>query len=255
MFAACMSVVTPCTADAQLGGLIKKKVKEAIKPPEKPSEPAPAPAGKSTNGAAKDGGGAGLPAIQNGVLMISSETIARVTRGLDSETVMLADFHKVLAKYPTREQYEQCKQKVIMSPEGQKIALRMANAPQNMTPEQSRALITQMNLDVEALQKKACPLDPNDWTDYKRSERIKQIHEKAASGGGLSEYEYSILVERLVFYCETRKQMDMSPDKGDMKIPGSGAGMYWIFKKEELAALKQLNCDAFMKKYASVYGT
>jgi hypothetical protein len=47
----------------------------------------------------------------------------------------------------------------------------------------------------------------------------------------------------------------MSPDKGDLKIPGAGQNMYWIYKREELAALKQLDCDAFQKRYASVYGT
>jgi hypothetical protein len=289
MFAASMTVGTPCTADAQLGGLIKKKVKEAIKPPEKPSEPAPAPAGQSSNAAEEESGSSGLPSIAGGVLVISPETIARVIRGLDSEAAMLADFHKVLAKYPTREQYEQCKHQVMLGPEGQKIAMGMVNLPQNATPEQTQAVITKLNLEVEALQKKRCPLDPNDWNDSKRSERVKQIHEKAASlarpkpapstalkfvvnpfdalpdtvsadtvlvitGGGLSEREYSILIERLVKYCEARKLMDMSPDKGDVKIPGAGQDLYWIYKKEELAALKQFDCNAFLKKYASVYG-
>jgi len=298
MFAASMSVATPCSADAQLGGFIKKKVKEAIKPPEKPSEPAPAPAGQSSNAAAGEGGSSGLPSIGGGdVLVISSETIGRVMRGLDSEAAMLADFHKMLAKYPTREQYEQCKQKAMMSPEGQKVAMAMLNIPSNATAEQTQAIIVKMNADAEAIQNKACPLDPNDWNDSKRSERVKQIHAKAASlarpkpaprtgslphageellmyevnpfdaladtvaadtvvvitGGGLSEREYGILIERMIFYCEAKKTTDMSPDKGDLKVPGAGQGMYWIFKKEELAALKNFDCDAFLKKYASVY--
>src|SRR4029079_4201954 len=103
MLAASMSAGTPCSADAQIGGFIKKKVKEAIKPPEKPSEPAPAPAGQSSNASAEEGGSSGLPTIMGDGLAISSETIGRVMRGLDSEAAMLADFHKVLAKYPTRE--------------------------------------------------------------------------------------------------------------------------------------------------------
>ena len=68
------------------------------------------------------------------------------------------------------------------------------------------------------------------------------------TGGGLSEREYSVLIERIVKYCEARKLMDMSPDKGDVKVPGAGQNMYWIYKREELAALKQLDCEAFLKK-------
>ena len=267
MFAASMSAATPCSADAQLGGFIKKKVKEAIKPPEKPSEPAPGPAGQSSNASAEEGGSSGLPTIMGDVLAISSETIGRVMRGLDSEAAMLADFHKVLAKYPTREQYDQCKTKAMMTPEGQKIGMAMLNIPSNATAEQTQAIIVKMNVDAEAIQKKACPLDPNDWNDLKRSERVKEIHEKAASlarpksadtavvasGGGLSEREYAVLIERMIFYCEAKKTTDMSPDKGDLKVPGAGQGMYWIFKKEELAALKNFDCDAFLKKYAGVY--
>jgi hypothetical protein len=201
------------------------------------------------------------------VLAISSETIARARIGLDSEAAMLADFHKVLAKYPTLEQYDQCKTKAMMTPEGQKIGMAMLNIPSNATAEQTQAIIVKMNVDAEALQKKACPLDPHDWSDLKRSERVKEIHEKAASlarpksadtvvvaaGGGLSERQYSVLIERMIFYCEAKKTTDMSPDKGDLKVPGAGQNMYWIYKKEELAALRNFDCDAFLKKYASVY--
>ena len=182
MFAAVTSIGTPSGANAQLGGLIKKKIKETIQPTEKPAQPAAAPAtGNSADAPTTTTTGSGLPAISGDVLVISPETIERVMRGIDSETAMIADFRKILAKYPTPQQYEECQSKAMLTPEGQKVALSMFNAPPNATSEQTRALIEKANLETQAIQKKACPRDPNDWTDHKRWERMEEIHAKAAS--------------------------------------------------------------------------
>lgn len=184
MFAACLSAGTPTTTNAQLGGLLKKKIKEAIKPPEKPAEAPPAPssqAAPAAASAANEDEAPGLPRVQGDVLEISNESLSRLMRGMDAETAMLADFEKVLAKYPTREQYEQCTSKAMQTPEGQKAMAPLLNMPSNVTREQVQAITEKINADVITVQKKACPFDPNDWTDYKRSERMKRIHSKAAS--------------------------------------------------------------------------
>ena len=187
MFTASMSAATPCTADAQLGGMLKKKIKEAIKPPEKPAETAPAPAGQAQPGpsspssAAPETGASDLPRLERGELEISNESLSRLMRGMDAETAMLADFEKVLAKYPTAEQYAQCQSKAMQTPEGQKAMAPMLNMPSNATAEQVQAVIAKTNADAVVVQKKMCPFDPDDWTSYKRSERMKQIRAKAAS--------------------------------------------------------------------------
>jgi hypothetical protein len=295
-------VATPHIADAQLGGLIKKKVKEAIKPAEKPAakpaDPAPASTAAPTGTAVANTGSNGLPTVAGDVLVISPETIARAIRGLDSEASLVADFQKVLAKYPTREAFAMCQSSVGQTQEAQKILAPMMNAGPNTTAEQSRAMIEKMNIEMEALLKKKCPYNPDDWTDYKRSERMKQIHAKAASMargkpvssttsshiigqpsllfevnpfeafadsvadtvivvtgvGGLSPREYSLLIERMVEYCQLKKLMDVSPKKGGLKTQGSGAQIFWVYREDELEALKGLDCDAFVKKYEKAFG-
>ncbi|HMA20512.1 MAG TPA: hypothetical protein VKO87_06890 [Gemmatimonadaceae bacterium] len=295
LVAASLSITAPQTVEAQLGGLIKKKVKEAIKPPEKPAPASPAPADQPPASSSKETDK--LPRVKEGAgaLVITPEMLARVTRGLDAELALMADFQKVLAKYPTREEYEKCKSNAMLTPEGQKIMARYMDIPQNTPPEKARDMMMKAGADAEAYQKTKCPNDPSDWTEGKRSERVEQIHLKAASmararpvsstsgnpkagkpmllydvdpyealpdtatdtvlvigEGGLDQNDYSAVIERIVKYCQLKKVMDMSPGKGTVRAPGSGKDIYWIFEDRELETLKTVNCDSFMKKYASL---
>lgn len=185
LLAASVSLMAPSTTEAQLGGLIKKKVKEAIKKPEKPAEPAPgdpaSPKQVENSPSSRGGASHGLPTLNGRWLLITPETLARLQRGLDSELSMIADFEKVLATYPTPEQYQQCKDRAAQSPDGKKAAAPMMNLPDNVSPEKLQQIIMKMNEDMMAVMKKACPKDPNDWNDSRRRERLMQIHQKAAS--------------------------------------------------------------------------
>lgn len=181
LVAASISMAAPQTTEAQLGGLIKKKVKEAIKPPEKPAPAAPAPADQpSASGSSAES--EKLPHVKGAnALLITPELLARVTRGMDAELAMMADFQKFLSKYPTYEEYEKCKSNALMTPEGQKIMQRMQNLPQNGTPEQLQAMMIKIGADADAFAKTKCPNDPNEWPQGRRSDRVEKIHLKAAS--------------------------------------------------------------------------
>ena len=185
LVAASISISAPQTAEAQLGGLIKKKVKEAIKPPEKPgAAPAPAPAAQPATQAESEnsgGTGHGLPHVAGRSIKITRESLSRLTRGMDAELAMIADFEKYLAKWPTHEQYEECKVKAASTPEGKKIMSSMERLPQNVTPEQLTATMTKMTQDMDALTNKHCPLNPFDWGPGRKSARLEQIRVKAAS--------------------------------------------------------------------------
>jgi hypothetical protein len=130
MLTATLSIAAPQTAEAQLGRLIKKKVKEAVKPPEKPSDPAPAPAAPSPKS-------------------------------------------------------------VLVLPVG-----------------------------------------------------------------GFHEHEYSVMIERLIKYCELKKSMDVSPKKGGLKVHGvGGPNINWVYTADELTALKNFDCGGFFKKYGKLIGS
>jgi hypothetical protein len=185
LVAASISISAPQTAEAQLGGLIKKKVKEAIKPPEKPAAaPAPAPAASQatqTESENSRGTGHGLPHVAGRSIKITRESLSRLMRGMDAELAMIADFEKYLAKWPTHEQYEACKVKAASTPEGKRIMSSMERLSQNSTPEQVMAAMRTMTEGMDALTNKHCPLNPGDWGPGRKSDRLEKIRAKAAS--------------------------------------------------------------------------
>jgi hypothetical protein len=242
------------SAGAQLGGLIKKKVSEAIKPAEKAVEPAARPGQQQS-------------LFNADVMQITPASVASMRQAMATERSMQDEFRRELAKYPTREQYAECQQKAAISPEGQKIVAVMGNMPENATPEEHQRIITKMGTDMEALVKKLCPLNPDDWQDYKKRERVVAIHRKASSpfdtigvrgvsGDGVSELSArrnDILTERIVAYCEAKKAgADVSGDADGLKIPGTGRDIYWVYTAEELKVLATIDCDKFLAEHRAL---
>jgi len=235
-FGAAAETAVPITA------LIKKKVSEAIKPAEKPAAP-------TTPGAAQPGAAQKLPpGFGSAVVLISEPDFARVMRVMDAERAQQDEFRKELAKYPTPEQYSECQSRAGTSAEGQKIASVLVNLPENSSAEDAQRAMAKMSADMEALLKRACPLDPNDWNDYKRNERLVAIHAKAsaafdtisASGGGSAAegvtQRSDVMIERIVRYCEAKKEgLDVSGGPDGLKFPGDGRNIYWVYTAEELA--------------------
>lgn len=282
-------------ADAQLGGLIKKKVKEKIAGVEKPAAPtpAPAPAGSTPVNSARGSSPAGY---NSDIPYITQPLLDAVMRTMKVELALRAEFRKELAKYPTLEQYQACQSKVATTPEGQKIVMSIGNIPENATPEQAQKAMAKMGTDMEALIKKSCPYDPHEWTDYKKMQRLEEIRLKALQttsgsrpvasahsqmmrsfgrlmfevepfelmqqepqqrdtsiriiGGGLSLVHYAVLIERITKFCEIKaeKQHDTSGGS-DLKVPGEGRNIFWVYSKSEVAAMSKVNCDEFLKTF------
>lgn len=265
----------PQSADAQLGGLIKKKVKEAIKPPEKtnpapqPAAPAPAssPAGPPASNSRDPFANQRVPGAR--ALLVTDEMIARIYRGLDAEAVMLKDLETEIAAYPTPKKIQDCKAKAAQTPEGQKYLNPGNFIKEGMTNDQLMAAMSRMSTESDAYFKKACPWDETKWSDYNRSEARKAIRTKAAAkalptdttvfvkgvGGGLDENDFGEMIERLLKYCELKKTMEVKPKTGGLKTPGDGGpDIFWVYTESELKALQKLDCDGFKKKYASQLG-
>ena len=279
LLAACLSLSAPQTLEAQLGGLIKKKVKEAIKPPE-PKEPAAQPAAPSST--AEPASNSRDPFSNHRVpgaraLIISKEMLARVGHGLDAEAAMLRDLEKEIAAYPSPEKIQACKIKASQTPEGQRLMNPGNFLKEGMTPEQTQAAMMKMTTESDAYYKKECPWDENKWSDYNRRQARETIRTKAAAhalpaeravadtqvtvipqkglaGVALDAGDFGEIIERILKYCELKETMDMSPKTGGIKVPGEGQDIYWVFTESELRDLETLDCDAFIKKYGKQIG-
>ena len=174
-----VSLATPVSIEAQLGGLIKKKVKEAIKKPETPPKtddaPAAGPAAKSAEKKNDDPTGFGSAIIE-----ITQPTFDQLMRAMQMEIDMQAVLKKEIARYGTHKEYEACKIRVGESPEGKKTMDRMYNPPKDIKAEDYLKLQAKVVEDMDALTKKGCPLDPSYWGPTRIAQSLDSIREKAA---------------------------------------------------------------------------
>lgn len=256
-----MAMTVASAAEAQLGGLIKRKAADAIKGPEKKDEKQ---AQKSD-------------ALPDGVMEITAPVFEGVINGLKVEVALRREFRAELATVPTQAQYQQCTSKVATSEEYAKIQMSLANLPDNATDAQTTAAITKMNDDAAALLKQRCPVNPSDWNDARKQQRLTEIRVKAAraaapvrnarddsdepaEGPFLSSdewgsqsttpptvSEFDLHLERLDKLCSLRSE-NMLPKSGGLKASGTGQ-VFWLFAPGELSVMDDSNCKKFEDLY------
>jgi len=224
---AALVALAPCRAEAQLGGL-KKKLKETVK-------------GNDQAAAAKkaDPGG---PRFQGDLIEITEPVLEGFIRGVRTEVALQKEFRDVLAKYPTEEQYQACKLQAAQSDEAQKLAMAVLNLPENTSTAEFQRITTKAATDLVAIQKKRCPLDPNEWDGSKRTKRLEEIQLKAVEAASLAPPltvgAYGLLKERSVAFCASKlagANTDLSVTP--VKFPGSGTDIYWVYTSDEAKLL------------------
>ena len=186
LLATSLSLTTPSTVEAQLGGLIKKKVKEAIKKPETPpptaepsapASPAAPSAPASTSASTSNSNPTGFGSA---IIEITPPTFDQLMRGLQMEIDGQAALKKEIARYGTHDQYEACKVRVAQSPAGQKAMNPMYNPPKNVTGEEYMKIQMKVSADMDSLTNKGCPLNPSYWSPSRIEASLDSIREKAA---------------------------------------------------------------------------
>lgn len=265
VLAALVALVVAGPAEAQLGGLIRKKVEEKTRAPEK-----------------KDAAVGAQSPYNSDVLEITPPVFEGFLRGLKIEVALTKEFRAELAKYPTAEQRRKCETDWGMSPDAQKLMMSFS-PPENATAEQIMALQQKHYKNIEDAMRKKCPLDADQvWPNGKRMERMAEIKTKAAAnagpegtsgsdpldeegadtpvdssdpiGGpfatfvpaaGLTVLQYDILLERIKRFCDELKANAAAGrgGSGGVKIPGAGTKIFWVYSPTEAQTLSQANCQ------------
>jgi hypothetical protein len=120
-------------AEAQIGGLIKKKVAEAVKGPEK-TEAKPADGEKKS-------------IYNDEIVEMTGPVLDGFANGLRTEIALRNEFREVLAKLKTPAQYESCTNDAAASPEGQKISTRICPF-QSRCPRRMQRVIAKVSQDL-----------------------------------------------------------------------------------------------------------
>jgi hypothetical protein len=161
----------PDLSGAQLGGLLRRKIGEVVKGDEPTkeaaektaTEPAATPASRDPN-----------------VVEVNDAVLTALENSLQTEIRLREEFRKELAALKTPEQYNACTAEVYLSPEGQKISMRVVEVVENATQAQMQAVAAQVSKDIEALTLKTCGPDVRQFNDSWRAKRLSEIQSQAA---------------------------------------------------------------------------
>jgi hypothetical protein len=285
-----LSFTITTNADGQIGGLIKRTVKEATKPKEE-----------------KDAKAAATPDTPPFPYELNEASMASFKRGLELEVQVREDYKNRLAKLKTPEQYQACTSAAAASPEFQKVmeeyATRVGGA---RTPDESQKAVAWFNESIAALSTKRCGDDPQKLKSeqasiFRKAEEAAAIEfakgwtkpsRPDASGDSTSDQPNDCLEgdddtssmpmhllaectavvipqqgtsaeteekvkwfretkELLEKYCSLSPEMRADAQQRGISVPGTGNNIYWVFSKR-FAIWVGDDCDHLMKLFSYV---
>lgn len=165
----------PAQADAQLGGLIKRKAQEAIKGPakEQPAKPPGTASSDDYDAKMKE-----IYAKAPHVVPITTDQLVRFEKALKFEISERDALRK--EKPPTTpEQYQTCSANTVVSPEIMKISDDFANATANASVEETLKAQQKMYEKMQAVITKRCGEDPKQW-EIRRDARLAEVEGRAS---------------------------------------------------------------------------
>ena len=284
-----LSLTVTTNAEGQLGGLIKKTVKEATKPKEEP---------KDAKATTPDG-----PAFP---YELTEASMAAFKRGLELEIKMREDYKSKLAKLKTQEQYQACATNVL-DPEYMKLMQDYGKALESAkTPEENQKVMTRFGEQTEALTLKRCGEDPRpvrnaQYETFKKAELAGALEfgkawrkpSKPDESHGASELmsddclegdddnssaplhlvpecaltrvneqqQDETAEEKLQWYRTTKELLEkycsLSPDmrstarERGISVPGTGTNINWVFSRG-FARWVDEDCEHLLKLFSYV---
>jgi len=237
-----LGAALPAPASPQIGGFLKKKMKEKIvrtlgsgdtatkAAPVPGAARAPAASAGRTDPTAAPA--AGLVFTDN-LLEITPALLDRLEKGLAAEQADRKSWPKLLFGAD----YDRCKTALEESPayrkEYQEFIARYGDMPESRQPEALKQNMQRQDAQLRA----ACgpPFQEADTLRYRLPQRAEAAGQKAA---GLTERQYAILKERIMPLCEATTTAAGSG--GDVRIPtkGSSANVFFAYKPTEVDAIR-----------------
>lgn len=182
------------------------------------------------------------------------ENVAKFKASLQLEVAERDKVTKFMATVKSSETYEKCRNDWMLSPDGQKLAQRYADAMQGGSQAEIQKKAEVVGKELEKGIEQHCGPDPNHYNQGWANEQVRQAIGKASDQFTTDDYAYASWKEWVVAFCnyvaELKKQPDAEKklakikDEG-LRIPGSGAGIYYVYTASEANALLE-NCDSLM---------
>ncbi|HEX6051589.1 MAG TPA: hypothetical protein VFZ21_20120 [Gemmatimonadaceae bacterium] len=251
--------ILPGRIDAQIGGLIKKKVTESVKGGDRK--------GGKEEAAANETAKSKMPRP------ITANTFVAFKKGLTVQRDKQQETLKFLAGITPVEKYRSCAANVMMTPEGQKIVLQIPTPPDDATVQQLQAYGEKLGAEMKKLTDKQCGEDPSKYDFQWRRDRFTEarvaavaafsaaLDSPSGSGGGPylavdlegmqqqqgrdDNYFFDLLIEWTPPFCRLSKAAQQAAAENGIAVQGSSKGLNYVYTAME-ARLLMPQCEEIM---------
>ena len=205
-------LVATTAADAQLGGLIKRAGEAAKKGVPQPDAP---PAGPQ-------------PATSALGCPVDDAAMDRVLKGMEAERAARDAALKEAASAKTQAQYTACQSELAAGPEMQKALEAMTSLPENATAAQSQAAMEKFGATMSTLVNQKCGPDPSEFRE--------QLNRKFTEAGKQGSDCDARIREHALRFCQLSAAEQASAQNGGVRVPGTGAKIFWVYTEAEARA-------------------
>ncbi len=209
--AALVGALLPAPASAQIGGLLKKKLKEKIvhtvvaRDTTAEAPPADAPDGAEAQAPSvkKRAPGTAGPTFDEYNPEITPELLDRLEKLLAAQEAARTDVARRTARFLPEKAHHDCVSKLVVpgSPDYAAIAAELRAAAQKSSPEERQQALEAQGKHMQQLQEKRCGPNPIRQRDI-RAAILDTAYKAALAGNGFTAQQYAVVLERLVPFCD-----------------------------------------------------
>lgn len=253
--AAVLALMVPAPASAQIGGFLKRKLKEKIAqtvvegvtgsqaagtPVDTASGAeqtgsAPGPVASAPRARKGAPGAAAKPSIfSETTLEMTAELLDRFEKGVAAEKAERKAIVPQLARLLSNHDYDKClHERVAATPAGQKAQREYLAALRTGKPEVYQGAMEKYQTELERIGEPVCGLSPKKAEPVRRE--LEERPEKAAlQAAGLELYQYAVLKERIIPFCALAGTAEAAGEFARVRDRGAS----YVYTQGEVAALR-----------------
>ena len=214
----------PVPASPQVGGLIKKKVKQAIEQARVGTDTATRATTATTASAARARG----PSFDEATLEITPALLDQFEKGLAAEAVEQKAVDSQIAKFLPHDAFEKCEQSLMRTPEAQAAYREYTGMLKGTDQEAMRKASEWYGQRRAEITRPKCGPSPSE-AGIMKGDLLGGPEKVGQKAAGLTERQYAILKERMLPFCTAAA----ASGPGELRIEGG-----YVYTTGEMEALR-----------------
>jgi hypothetical protein len=233
----CCALAAAAPAHAGWGDALKQQANKVIKKGEK-----------------KPAGDAGPVQESRIEPKLTPENVTKFKAAMELEVAERARVTKFLATVKPPEAYNTCKQEWVMSDAGQKVSQKYIEGMNGKSGAELQKHIETVGAEMQKGLDQHCGPDPGHYNQGWASQQIRDALGRASDQFAEDDYAYATWKEWVTEFCKYIEALKKQPDAAQkiaklkdegLRIPGTGAGIYYVYTASEANALLE-QCDSLM---------